>query len=87
MSEQDNRGGAFVEFVVRIHESGKRERHATVYITDERGVAWRAENAPTGELGRFVARAVGEIIDPPKRRVAIDSPDVAASRREGRRFR
>jgi hypothetical protein len=54
---------ACVEFAFRVHSDGRRECLATVLVRDQDGVYRPGPRRPTGELAKFVAKAIGEAKD------------------------
>ena len=54
---------ACVEFTFRVHSDGRRDRRATVLVRDRDGIYRRGPRRPTGDLRRFVAKAVGEAME------------------------
>lgn len=82
---------AFVEYTVRVHIDGRRERFARLIIADADGQLRMGPSRPVGELGRFTERALAEALGLPRRdrgrRVAIDARDDEPARREGKRRR
>ena len=61
---------ACVEFTLRVHSDGRRERLAVILVRGEDGI-WRpGPRQPTGDLARFVATAIGEAMEElsPRRR-------------------
>jgi hypothetical protein len=61
---------ACVEFTFRVHSDGRRERLAVVLVRGEDGVYRPGPRRPSGDLARFVARAIGEAMEElsPRRR-------------------
>ncbi len=55
-----DRTAACVEFTFRVHSDGRRERFATVLVRDPDGIYRPGPRRPTGDLARFVSRAIGE---------------------------
>jgi hypothetical protein len=62
---------ACVEFTFRVHSDGRRERLAVVLVRGEDGVYRPGPRRPSGDLARFVARAIGEAMEElsPRRRI------------------
>lgn len=61
---------AWVEFTYRVHSDGRPERLAVVLVGGKNGI-WRpGARQPTGDLARFVAKAIGEAMEElsPRRR-------------------
>jgi hypothetical protein len=54
---------ACVEFTFRVHSDGRRERLATVLVLDRDGIYRPGPRRPTGDLARFVAKAIGEAME------------------------
>lgn len=88
--------GAVVEFVIRVHADGRRERVARLLVPGPDGQLVNGPSRPTGPLGRFTAAAVGEALDsvagntdtdpaPRRRRVPIDERNHRRAPRWGRR--
>lgn len=79
MYSDDHRdtSAACVEFTFRVHSDGRRERLAVVLVRGEDGVYRPGPRRPTGDLARFVAKAIGEAMEElsprwrPNRRHAI----------------
>lgn len=71
---------ACVEFTFRVHSDGRRERFATVLVRDRDGIYRPGPRRPSGDLARFVAKAVGEAMEElsPRKRVnrrdAVSAP-------------
>lgn len=70
---------AYVEFVVRVHADGRRERYATVHAVSPDGSPVRVTGPLSGQTAAFARDAVRTFLDeqrPPEgdkhRRVAID---------------
>jgi hypothetical protein len=61
---------ACVEFTFRVHSDGRRERLAVVLVRDEDGIYRPGPRRPTGDLARFVSKAIGEAMEElsPRRR-------------------
>jgi hypothetical protein len=79
---------ACVEFTFRVHSDGRRERLAAVFVREGDGVYRPGPIRPTGDLARFVARAIGEATEELSlRRRPGRQADVSAAGREGRRAR
>jgi len=76
-----DRTAACVEFTFRVHSDGRRERMATVLVRDRDGIYRPGPRHPTGDLARFVARAIGEAMEElsPRKRInrrdAVTAPD------------
>ena len=49
----------YIEFIVRVHADGRRERHARVFVDDGNGGA-RLERRPDGEAAVWAERIVRE---------------------------
>lgn len=68
-----------VEFTFRVHSDGRRERLAVVLVRGRDGI-WRpGPRQPTGDLARFVAKAIGEAMD----ELSPDGEPTAATRSGG----
>jgi hypothetical protein len=65
--QQKSSPSSCVEFVYRVYDDGSHERFATVLVRSSDGELVRGPTRPTGQLGRFAARAVADW-----RRVVID---------------
>ena len=57
----------YIEFVIRVHADGRRERHARVYVDDGQGGA-RLERRPEGEAAAWAEGVVREEWLPLRRR-------------------
>ncbi|MGP0048836.1 MAG: hypothetical protein ACLPZR_08325 [Solirubrobacteraceae bacterium] len=94
MYSDDHRdtSAACVEFTFRVHSDGRRERLAVVLVRGEDGVYRPGPRRPTGDLARFVAKAIGEAMEElsprwrPNRRHAIFDrrPNLARTAPAGR---
>jgi hypothetical protein len=62
----------YIEFVIRVHRDGRRERHARVYVDDGQGGV-RAERRPTGKAAEWAERMVREEWLPLRRRDRRDA--------------
>jgi hypothetical protein len=62
---------ARVEFTFCVHSDGRRERLAVVFVRGDDGVYRPGPRRPTGDLARFVSRAIGEGMEElsPRRRI------------------
>jgi hypothetical protein len=49
----------YIEFVIRVHADGRRERHARLYVEDGEG-GGRLERRPDGEAAAWAQRMVRE---------------------------
>jgi hypothetical protein len=54
---------ACVEFTFRIHSDGRRERLAVVLVRGRDGIYRPGPRRPSGDLARFVSRAIGEAME------------------------
>jgi hypothetical protein len=55
--------GACVELTFRVHSDGRRERLAVVLVRGQDGI-WRpGPRQPTGDLARFVTKAISEAME------------------------
>lgn len=72
---------ACVEFTFRVHSDGRRERLAAVLVRGGDGIYRPASRRISGDLGRFVAKAIGEGMEElsprrrPNRRHAFEPQD------------
>jgi|GEM_PF-6697218 len=62
---------ACVEFTFRVHSDGRRERLAVVLVRTDDGIYRPGPRHPSGDLARFVSRAIGEAMEElsPRRRI------------------
>lgn len=57
----------YIEFVIRVHADGRRERHAHLYVDTGNGGV-RRERRPEGEAARWAERIIREEWLPMRRR-------------------
>jgi hypothetical protein len=57
----------YIEFVVRVHRDGRRERHARLYVDDGHGNV-RLERRPTGQAAEWAQQMIRDEWLPMRRR-------------------
>lgn len=57
----------YIEFVIRVHADGRRERHAHLYVQDQDGDV-RLERRPSGQAAEWAQRMIREEWLPMRRR-------------------